>query len=229
MTYADRIVSMPSVSPNGQRTAFPTVRITVRYPDHWEFQHALGMMASDGTGFEEHPTANTYASLAWSPVGDRLLLARQLVPGSLGGGTRFLASLDGTELGQVTPEWTGSPDWSSTRRIAFVRSTGPDCDPRCLDIWTTRLGETPRRLTYRGGHSPSWSPHGTQLAFVRSVDDHEEIYPMRGTVVASAGSPTAAGTAPPGPRTASGSPSSGMATSIWSAPPVEADGAWSTA
>jgi Tol biopolymer transport system component len=26
----------------------------------------------------------------------------------------------------------------------------------------------PRRLTYRGGSSPSWSPHGTQLAFVRA-------------------------------------------------------------
>lgn len=179
VSYADCIVSMPSVSPNGLRTAFPTVRIIVRYPDPWEFQHGLGMMASDGTGLEEHRTANPYGSLAWSPAGDRLLLVRQLVPGSSGGGAIFLAALDGTELGQVTPEWTGSPDWSSTGRIAFVRSTGPDCDPGCLDIWTIRLGETPRRLTYRGGHSPSWSPHGTQLAFVRSVDDHEEVYLVR--------------------------------------------------
>jgi WD40-like Beta Propeller Repeat len=32
----------------------------------------------------------------------------------------------------------------------------------------TRLGGKPRRLTYRGGSSPSWSPHGTKLAFVRA-------------------------------------------------------------
>jgi Tol biopolymer transport system component len=179
VTYSDCFVSMPRVSPDGHRIAYTMVRVGVRYPDPWEFQPGLGLMASDGTGLEEHGTANTYGSLAWSPAGDRLLLVRQLVPGSLGGGAIFLSALDGTELAQVTPEWSGSPDWSSTGRIAYVRGTAPDCATRCLDIWTTRLGETPRRLTYRGGHSPSWSPHGTKLAFVRSVDDHEEVYLVR--------------------------------------------------
>jgi Tol biopolymer transport system component len=178
--YARCIVSSPSVSPDGRRVAFPTVRVIVRDPAPWEFQHGLAMTASDGTDLEEHRTAHPYGSLAWSPGGDRLLLDRQLVPGSSAGSAIFLASLDGTELGQVTPEWTGAPDWSSTGRIAFVTtSIAADCAPRCFDIWTTRRGETARRLTYRGGTSPSWSPHGSKLAFVRSVGEREEVFTVR--------------------------------------------------
>ena len=49
----------------------------------------------------------------------------------------------------------------------------------------TRLGGTPRRLTHRGGLSPSWSPHGTKLAFVRLSrseprgDDRGDVYLVR--------------------------------------------------
>jgi TolB protein len=33
-----------------------------------------------------------------------------------------------------------------------------------------RLGGVPRQLTYRGGSSPSWSPNGRKVAFVRRND-----------------------------------------------------------
>lgn len=39
--------------------------------------------------------------------------------------------------------------------------------PNCYDLFVTSVGGTPRRLTYRGGESPSWSPHATKIAFVR--------------------------------------------------------------
>lgn len=162
--HTDCTVSAPRYSPDGLRIAFPSVQIVVRYPEAWEFQPGLATMASDGTDLEVRATENMYWGLAWAPAGDRFLLVRQ--PESLKPNAIFLASLDGTELGQVSPETTQTPDWSSRGQIAFTRFAEP-CPPRCDDIYITRLGGTPRRLTYRGGSSPSWSPHGTKLAFAR--------------------------------------------------------------
>ena len=123
-------------------------------------------MGSDGAGFEEHATSRKYWALAWWPAGDRLLVQRQLgLEGGSGEYAIFLTSLEGTELSRVTPREAQTPDWSSTGQIAFTRCRNP-----CFrsDIYLTRLGGTPRRLTYRSGYDPSWSPHGKTLAFVRT-------------------------------------------------------------
>jgi TolB protein len=140
-------------------------------------------MASDGTPLDDRATAERYLQLAWSPAGTRFLVVRQTEGGGSAPTAIFLASLDGTELRRVTPEWTGAPDWSSTGRIAFARFK-PTCRLVCDNIFVTRLGGTPRRLTHRGGYSPSWSPHGTKLAFVRSVrrggdNDPRDVYLVR--------------------------------------------------
>lgn len=167
--YAACVVSGPRVSPDGMRVAFPSTQVIARSPEPWEIRPGLALMAADGTGLEEHQGESPYGPVAWSPSGDRLLISR--------GSAIFLASLDGTQHSQVTPVGTDSPDWSSTGRIAFVRrSADPDCLRRCLDIWVTRLGETSRRLTYRGGLSPSWSPHASKLAFVRAVRGRDEVF-----------------------------------------------------
>lgn len=51
------------------------------------------------------------------------------------------------------------PDWSSSGRIAFEQAG---------NIWTVNPdGSDPRRITHRGGRSPSWSPHGSRIAFAR--------------------------------------------------------------
>jgi TolB protein len=156
------------------KVAFASIQVTVNYPDPWQYQPALGVIALDGTGLEEHGRESQLNGLAWSPGGDQLLLDRL---GPSGGAGVSLTSLDGTDLGPVTPAFTGSPDWSSTGQIAFVRSSSdPDCHPHCYDIWVMRLGEAPRRLTYRGGYSPSWSPHGTKLAFVRLAEGRQQVY-----------------------------------------------------
>jgi hypothetical protein len=177
VSYAPCIVGGPRVSPDGLRVAFRSIQVVINYPNPWQYQPALGVIAWDGTGLEEHARESQLQRLAWSPGGEQLLLDRQVTPGSSAATAVFLASVDGTELRQVTPEFTASPDWSSTGWIAFIHySSDPNCQPHCSDIWVTRLGETPRRVTYRGGHSPAWSPHGTKLAFVRVADGRENVY-----------------------------------------------------
>ena len=168
--YTNCSVGSPRYSPDGQTIAFPTIQTTPDFTGApWQSDPGLAMMASDGTGLEEHATENRYWALAWAPAGDQFLLHREL---GAGGGSGefaiFLASLDGTELSQVTPGSSQAPDWSSRGQIAFTRFARL-CPSGCDDIYVTRLGGTPRRLTYRGGYSPSWSPHGKKLAFVRNV------------------------------------------------------------
>jgi hypothetical protein len=169
VTHTECGVLAPRYSPDGLRIAFPSTRIVPDFTGQpWQFQPGVTTMASDGTGLEVHATEHQYWAIAWAPTGDRFLLARQL--GSLGPDAIFLASLDATELSEVTPEFTREPDWSSTGQIAFSRASDadyPKCYPNCVDIWLMRVGGIPRRLTYRGGFSPTWSPHGTKLAFAR--------------------------------------------------------------
>lgn len=169
----DCSVAGPHYSPNGLRIAFPTVELAYPVDQPEQSRPGLGIMAADGTRFENHPTPNRYSRLAWSPQGNRFLLERSLTPEDRPA-AMFIASLAGNELSQVTPgaaqgRASPQPDWSSTGRIAFVASpTG--CAFRCReDIFVKRVGGTARRLTYRGGSSPSWSPHATKLAFVRRV------------------------------------------------------------
>jgi dipeptidyl aminopeptidase/acylaminoacyl peptidase len=165
--YPDCQVLAPRYSADGMRIAFPSVQFTYPPGEAWQQRPAIATMARDGSQVEEHVGSHSYYRLAWSPAGDRLLLQRA-VPDSSNPSAIFVASLDGVEMSQATPEGSQTPDWSSTGRIAFVR-TDPKCSFGCPDIFITRLGGTPRRLTHRGGLSPSWSPHGTKLAFVRQV------------------------------------------------------------
>jgi Tol biopolymer transport system component len=162
-TYTDCLVRAPSYAPHGSRLAFPITRNTPT-PQGLRSEPALATMAPDGTSFEEHGTQHDYLGVSWSPAGDRLLL-EPFPEGSPAGNAILLASLDGTELRQVT-RGQGA-DWSSRGQIAFDRYQAPGCVAVCVDVFITRLDGTPRRLTRRRGSSPSWSPHGTKLAFVR--------------------------------------------------------------
>jgi Tol biopolymer transport system component len=177
VAYADCTVGDPRYSPDGQRIAFLSNQVVLDATGHpSNTRPGLATMASDGTGLQVHATEHWYGTHAWAPAGDRLLLVRSL--GSFEPNAIFLASPDGTELGQVSPAPGEDPDWSSRGEIAFTQSADP-CPPGCDDIHIMRVGGTPRRLTYRGGNSPSWSPHGTKLAFVRAVRSRSEIFLVR--------------------------------------------------
>jgi dipeptidyl aminopeptidase/acylaminoacyl peptidase len=171
-SYTDCGVGSPRYSPDGQTIAFTTIQTTPDFTGGpWQSEPGLTTMGADGTAVQAHATQHTYSGPAWAPSGDRLLLQRDLpVPGYPRPTALFLATLDGSELNQVAPAWSSAADWSSRGQIAYVRdrNADPACLRSCLDIFITRLGGTPHRLTYRGGSGPSWSPHGTRLAFVRS-------------------------------------------------------------
>ena len=174
--YTECAVSAPRYSPDGGRIAFPTTRFGPPFSAQPP-RPGLGTMASNGAGFEEHATARRYWALAWSPTGDGLLVQGELGTERASGGSGiFLASLDGTELSQLTPAGIAMPDWASTGEVAFTAPNDPPCYPLCSNIYVMRLGGVPRRLTHRGGYSPSWSPHATKLAFVRADRGRRDVY-----------------------------------------------------
>ena len=149
--YTDCSVGSPRSSPDGQTIAFANVRTTPDFENGpWQSQPGIAMMAPDGTGLVEHATQHRSWTFAWAPSGDRLLLTRE-VPAS-GDPTPtalFLATLDGSELNQVAPVWSADADWSSRGQIAYVRdrNADPTCRRSCQDLFLTRLGRAPRRLT----------------------------------------------------------------------------------
>lgn len=94
----------------------------------------------------------------WSPDAKWVLLDRRLTTG--GGVGVFVAPLDDVASLRFVAEGSQA-DWSSDGRIVIVRDS---------NLYVGSVGSPFRRLTYRGGSEPSWSPHGHWLAFVRKGD-----------------------------------------------------------
>jgi Tol biopolymer transport system component len=178
--YSECGVMPPSWAPDGSELAFPIERTTpMPSGQPLRVDRALATLASHSGSYEEHPTAHRYSGVSWSPAGDQLLLGRELRETGPAGPGLFLASLDGTELRQIGPDLAYSADWSSRGSIAFSRHREPSCLPMCEDIYVMRPGGTPRRLTYRGGTTPSWSPRGTKLVFARVSGGELNLFVVR--------------------------------------------------
>jgi hypothetical protein len=56
-------------------------------------------------------------------------------------------------------------DWSSDGRLAF--ESGLSGEPVLANIYAGPPGGPFRKMTFRGGQGPSWSPHGRWIAFAR--------------------------------------------------------------
>jgi Tol biopolymer transport system component len=119
---------------------------------------------------------------AWSPHGDALAftLWRRIPRGDSDHlqASIFSMSTGGTGLRQVAPDsqdsaWDTDPVWSRRGVLAFQRGF-PDSG---YDIYVVRPdGSGLRRVTFRGGESPAWSPNGRRLAFTRGHDEVQHLY-----------------------------------------------------
>lgn len=124
----------------------------------------------------------------YSPAGDRLVFVRVPDDGRAG---IFVADLSGNEIDRISPPGVVVDDlfggsWSPTDdRILFVAS---DTQEHHKAIWVVNAdGSAPHRLQIASGcggplsdpdsfgcYSPSWSPDGEWIVFVRSAPDGSE-------------------------------------------------------
>jgi Tol biopolymer transport system component len=163
--------AQPAWSPHGRRLAF-----VGQHP--CPYCNWLHTVRTDGTGLRTVSDNGAY-SPAWSPRGtiafvnddDQYLTP---VPPTDGiytirpdGSRQRLLIRDRYNAGAPA-----SPDWSPHGgRIAFAFADGTDPDIHVADA----TGRRNRRLTWRGGTEPAWSPDGKYIAFVRDYD----LYVMR--------------------------------------------------
>jgi Tol biopolymer transport system component len=124
-------------------------------------RHRLAIVRAAGDEIGSIPLAGPSSYPAWSPDGKRVLVTRY-AGSDEGSGTvapRLTAvDLESGEELPVAGEGASDADWSVRGEIVYVRDG---------DLWATTLDGPELRMTSAGGTSPSWSPDGKRLAFVR--------------------------------------------------------------
>ncbi|MEU1970558.1 hypothetical protein ABZ477_02785 [Microbacterium sp. NPDC019599] len=141
----------PAWSSDGERIAFY---------DNRDGDEEIFVMDADG----RHVTQLTHNDVddgdpTWSPDDRQIAFTRF----SIEGPDIYVMNADGAgevNLTNTSPAFEQEPSWSSTGKIAFVRS---------VDLWTMnpdgseqlRLTDTPSLADY----GPDWSPDGREIAF----------------------------------------------------------------
>jgi TolB protein len=177
----------PAWSPDGKQIVFSRgVDLSAEVPSA-----ALYVMDADGSDQRELFRAKSVLLLTpdWSPDGKQIAFTRVSFPNGVPKASVYVMNSDGTGAQEALPD-AAEPDWAPDgEHIAFSSGrdrNGQTCFEECQpsdEIYVADPdGANPRRLTNEKAQdgSPSWSPDGTQIAFVSDLanrDDHSnDIY-----------------------------------------------------
>jgi Tol biopolymer transport system component len=143
------------------------------------------------TAASSPPAAQGGISLPAPTVAGTIAFERVVTPGLEGNGDIYIVNTDGTGLKQLTddPAWEESPSWSPDgSKIAWVvnRDIDPSVEPSfdyqpTPTVWVMNGdGSGKVQLTNGSVHGafPTWSPDGTQIAFLRYWPKREAICVM---------------------------------------------------
>jgi TolB protein len=130
-----------------------------------------------------HPTCVITAP-RWSPTGRRLLYARSNESGSDGRIIEVnLASRRTSPIGPIFKAGDDlEPDWASTGEIVLSTATARCCDDRGLVVMSAGGRHVRTLTTGYSDSSPSWSPDGKKIAFVRGTTSNDpcpKVYTIR--------------------------------------------------
>jgi TolB protein len=181
----------PDWSPDGTKIVFSRGNIVATETP----VASLYVMDADGSDQKElYPAKGVlFVSADWSPDGDKILFTRVTYPTGSPIASVWVVNSDGTGAKRImsgASDATWSPDG---KHIAF--SSGRDrngqtcfaeCQPNDEIYVADATGANPKRLTDEKSEdsSPTWSPDGTEIAFVSDRADREsanDIYVVDAT------------------------------------------------
>ena len=169
----------PAWSPDGTLVAFAMNVAAGPDPDTVDTNMEIFVMRSDGTGMRrltDHPGLDT--NPAWSPDGSRIAFTRWPDGPASEGGNRvaiWALNADGSGLERLThgPGLADQAEWSPDgERIAFSRYVTSK-DAYAIFTIEARAEGVRRNLAVTdaphgvSSTSPSWSPNGARIVFVR--------------------------------------------------------------
>jgi TolB protein len=186
----------PAWSPDGKHIVFSRgVDLSAEVPSA-----ALYVMDSDGSDQRELFRAQGVLLVTpdWSPDGTRIAFTRVSFPNGIARASVYVMKSDGTGATEVIPA-AAEPDWAPDgKHIAFSsgrdkngRTCFEECQPSDEIYVADADGTNARRLTNEKAQdgSPTWSPNGTQIAFVSDLTNREEHSNDIYVVDASGGAP----------------------------------------
>ena len=127
---------------------------------------SVEVVQSDGSGLREiRPWAMTPR---WSPRGQKLVIAGEVVPFNLWPTSIYTVSLSGSGPRLAHAKGgVGAPSWSpDARRVVYTRLVG-----QSPVVYVVRADRPGSRRLRRGDH-PEWSPRGDRVA----LSDHGNLY-----------------------------------------------------